>query len=302
MSQKTSSWLKPTVAAACLLSSLAAMPMLNATATQAEARSLIPTLNGQKSGSTCLQTQVETPVLQAQTRQFKVNDSSSLPKAIRQKVLAIASKELRIPVNQLKITAERSRFWDGCLGVASPKAMCPMIGIPGWQVIVAGPQEYWVYHLNKTATLIKRNPTTSAKGSVVPTFWQADSTMVAAKPGEIIFQSSTTGGIAGQAYKTLLQKDGQVVRIDLRQQPPTPTLIRRLSPPQVQEFVRFLQQNEFEDFLDFNYSPTAGADYFAIALMTPRGNGIQYVDIVQDQTPLKLQQIIQAWNRITKVN
>ncbi|MBD2020211.1 hypothetical protein H6F43_08435, partial [Leptolyngbya sp. FACHB-36] len=50
----------------------------------------------------------------------------------------------------------------------------------------------------------------------------------------------------------------------------------------------------------FNYPSTIGADYFTIALMVPsQGQGVQYVDMVQDQTPAKLQQVIQAWNRIT---
>jgi hypothetical protein len=95
-------------------------------------------------------------------------------------------------------------------------------------------------------------------------------------------------------------KDGKVMRIDLRQQTATPTLIRQLTAQEVQAFVQTLQQNEFSDFLGFNYAPSRGADYFTIALTAP-GNthGIQYVDIVQDQTPPKLQQIIQAWKRIT---
>jgi hypothetical protein len=175
-----------------------------------------------------------------------------------------------------------------------------MIGIPGWQVIVAGPQQYWVYHVDRAATQIKRNPTTSGKGNVVPTFWEPDPSMVPPNTGEIIFQSIKSGGIAGQTYKTLLRKDGQVLQIEVGAHlPKVPTRIRQLTPQQVQEFIKLLQQNEFGDFLGFNYSPTSGADYFTIALMFPgAGRGAQYVDIVQDQTPAKLQQIIQAWNRI----
>jgi hypothetical protein len=179
--------------------------------------------------------------------------------------------------------------------------MCSMMGIPGWQVIVAGPQQYWVYHLNRTVTQVKRNPTTSGRGNVVPTFWYPDPSIVPSNSGEIIFQSVKSGGIAGKAYKTLLRKDGQVLQIELGQQPQkVPTLIRQLTPKQMQEFTKLLQQNEFEDFLGFNYSPTSGADYYTIALMSPwAGRGTQYADMVQDETPAKLQQIIQAWNRIS---
>jgi hypothetical protein len=214
--------------------------------------------------------------------------------------LAIAAKDMGVPVNQLKLAAARAHGWDGCLGVADPTTGCTMILIPGWQVIVTAPQQYGVYHLNQNATAIKRNPTTSSKGTLVPTFLQPGSSTDGSNTGDVIFQSMTSGGIAGLAYKTLLMKDGKVMRIDLRQQTAAPMLLRQLTAQEVQAFVETLQQNEFSDFLGFNYAPSRGADYFTIALTAP-GNthGIQYVDIVQDQTPPKLQQIIQAWKRIT---
>jgi hypothetical protein len=231
----------------------------------------------------------------------EIDNIGTLPQGVGQKVLAIASKELKIPVSQLKIAGGRSRVWDGCLGIAGPNEGCTMIGIPGWQVIVAGPQQYWVYHVDRSITKIKLNPTTSGKGNVVPTFWEPDPTMAPPNTGEIVFQSMKSGGFTGRAYKTLLRKDGQVLQIELSPQPPKePILVRRLTPQQVQEFTDLLQQNEFGDFLDFNYSPNAGADYFTSALMSPwAGRGAQYVDIVQGETPVKLQQIIQAWNRIS---
>ena len=228
------------------------------------------------------------------------NNASSLPRTIEQKVLAIAAKDMGVPVNQLKLAAARAHGWDGCLGVADPTIGCTMILIPGWQVIVTAPQQYGVYHLNQNATAIKRNPTTSSKGTLVPTFLQPGSSTDGSNTGDVIFQSMTSGGIAGLAYKTLLMKDGKVMRIDLRQQTAAPMLLRQLTAQEVQAFVQTLQQNEFSDFLGFNYALSRGADYFTIALTAP-GNthGIQYVDIVQDQTPPKLQQIIQAWKRIT---
>lgn len=235
-----------------------------------------------------------------QIRIEDINNAGSLPQAVGQKVLAIAAKDSGIPVSQLTIAAAKPRTWDGCLGVSGPNEFCTMIGIPGWQVIVTGAQQYAVYHLNQTGTLVKRNPTTSVSGTVVPTFWEPEPSSPT-DTEEIIFQSITSGGIAGQSYKTLLRKDGQVLRIDLQSNPPAvPTLIRQLSSQQVQEFIQTLQQNEFGDFLGFNYPSTIGADYFTIALIVPsRGQGVQYVDMIQDQTPAKLQQVIQAWNRIT---
>lgn len=232
------------------------------------------------------------------------DNAGSLPQAVGQKVLEIASLDAGLSLNQLQIVAARPQLWNGCLGIAGPSEPCTMIGIPGWQVIVAGPQQYWVYHLDQQGKLIKRNPTTSGKGTVIPSFWQPDDNLVGTNTGDIIFQSVTRGGIAGESYKTLLRRDGQVVKFDLRSQPPkVPTLIRQLTPEQVQTFIQTLQQNEFGDFGGFNYVPTRGADYFTIALMTPGSRqGTQYVDIATEQTPAKLQQIIQAWNRITTPN
>jgi hypothetical protein len=229
------------------------------------------------------------------------NSAASLPQAVGQKVLAIASKDMGVPVNQLRIAAGRSQVWDGCLGVAGPNQLCTMIAISGWQVIVTGPQQYGVYHLNQQATQIKRNPTTSGKGTVIPTFWQPEADATGTNTSEILFQSVTRGGIAGMAYKTMLMKNGQVVRINLRTQPSAaPTVIRQLTPQQVQAFTQILQQNEFSDFLGFNYPTATGADYFTIALMPPGSDrGTQYADMVQDQTPPKLQRIIQAWSRLS---
>lgn len=236
-------------------------------------------------------------------RHEDVNHLGSMPQGVSQKVLEYAAKDLGVPARELKVADGRSQVWDGCLGVAGPEGMCTMIGIPGWQAIVTGRQQYAVYHLNQSATLIKRNSTTSSKGEIVPSFWQPDPGIgsLLANTGGIVFQSVTSGGIAGQTYRTLLRQNGQVVRIDLRSQSPTAsTVIRKISPQKVQQFVRLLQQNEFGDFLDFNYPSSKGADYLTIALLTPDGlRGTQYADIVQDQTPPKLQRITQAWNCLT---
>lgn len=229
----------------------------------------------------------------------EIENIGSFPQAVAQKVLAFASKELKIPVSQLTIVTGRSQVWDGCLGVSGPNEACTRIGIPGWQVILTGAQQYWVYHLDQQGSLIKRNPTTSGRGTIVPSYWQPDANMVA-NPEEVIFQSVKSGGIAGQAHQTVLRRDGQVLRTDL-QQPASkvPVLVRKLTPQQVQAFAQTVDQNEFGDFLGFNYVSPVGADYFTISLIAPgRQQGTQYMDIAQDQTPAKLQQIIQAWNRI----
>lgn len=232
-----------------------------------------------------------------------VDNVGTLPQAIAQKVLMTAAKASGVSVRQLKIATTRSMVWDGCLGVAGANQACTMIGIPGWQVVVSSPEQYWVYHLNQTASQIKLNPTTSGKGSIIPTFWEPDPQWLGNSGNDdVIFQSITSGGFAGLTYKTVLQKDGQVVRISMRgNTASTPTVIRRLSSQQVQQFMQTLQQQEFGDFIGFNYPVTNAADYFTIALMLPGGNqAVQYADIVQDQTPTKLQQTIAAWNRLTQ--
>jgi len=231
-----------------------------------------------------------------------ISNLGSLPKAVADQVLAFAAKDLRIPVNQLKVAEGRSQVWDGCMGVAGPNQACTMIAMPGWQVIVTGPnQQYWVYHLTQSVEQIKRNPTTSGKGNVVPSFWSPAPSPTPTE-GEVLFQSMTSGGIAGQTYRTMLMRDGRLLRVDLQGESATPPkLIRRVSDQQMQAFIQTLQKQELGDFLGFSYLPTTGADYFTIALMTPDGNqGIQYADMIQDQTPPKLQKTIQAWERLSR--
>lgn len=234
-------------------------------------------------------------------RAENLNNVASLPDRVGQKVLALASRQSGIPVAELKLVDGRSRTWDGCLGVAGPDQMCTMIAIPGWQVIVAGRQQYWVYHLNQTGEMIKLNPTTSGKGTIAPTFWEPEVASPSQEVNEnVLLQSVTTGGIAGLSFKTLLLKDGQVIRIEQRGNGGrNPRTIRKLSPQQLQAFIQLLRQNELDDFFGFNYPASTGADYFTIALMTPSGQiGVQYADMIQDQTPAALQRIITAWNRI----
>ncbi|HIK15717.1 MAG TPA: hypothetical protein IGS53_10600 [Leptolyngbyaceae cyanobacterium M33_DOE_097] len=231
-----------------------------------------------------------------------ISNLGSLPKAVADKVLAFAAKDLGLPVSQLKVAEGRSQVWDGCMGVAGPNQACTMIAMPGWQVIVTGPkQQYWVYHLTQSVEQIKRNPTTSGQGNVVPSFW-SPAPSPAPTQEEILFQSVTSGGFAGQTYRTMLMRDGRLLRVDLQGESATsPKLIRRVSDQQMQAFIQTLQNQELGDFIGFSYLPTAGADYFTIALMTPDGNqGIQYADIIQDQTPPKLQKTIQAWDQLSR--
>lgn len=231
----------------------------------------------------------------------EIDHGGSLPQAIAQKVLMTTARESGVSVRYLKIAAARSMVWDGCLGVAGANQVCTRIGIPGWQVVVSSPQQYWVYHLNQTASEMKLNPTTSGRGTIVPTFWEPDSEGLGDRGDDnIVFQSITSGGFAGITYKTVLQKDGQVVQMTLRGNAgSSPKVIRRLSSLQVQQFMQTLQQQEFGDFVGFNYPVANAADYFTIALMLPGGNrGVQYADIIHNQTPTKLQQTIAAWNRI----
>ncbi|OLP20281.1 hypothetical protein BST81_00635 [Leptolyngbya sp. 'hensonii'] len=228
---------------------------------------------------------------------------TTLPQGTQKKILQKIAQDLAIPIDQLKLTAARSAVWDGCLGVAGPMQACTKIAISGWQVIIAGPQQYWVYHTDQNGSRIKQNPTTSGKGRIVPTFWTFNPRSFSTDISDnVVFQSITTGGIAGVSYKTILLQNGQVLRSDLRGNTMTPPqVVRKLSPQQVQIFVQALQQHELGDFLGFNYPAVQGsADYFTVTLMVPYGRkGVQYADIIQNQLPVRLQQVIQTWEMIS---
>jgi hypothetical protein len=82
--------------------------------------------------------------------------NGNLPDSVVQAVLEDASRRLNVPTQELRIVQAEPRDWpDGCLGLASPDTFCTQIVVSGWQVMVEGKQQSFVYRTNDSGSLVK---------------------------------------------------------------------------------------------------------------------------------------------------
>lgn len=226
------------------------------------------------------------------------SNTSTLPQSVGDRILEAASEDADRPIDQLQIMQAQERTWNGCLGIDTGGA-CTMIALPGWQVIVAGETGSWVYHSTSDATDIRLNETASNPDSpVVPTFIPEND--LPPYPGDsVVFRAIVQGGIAGSTNEIVLLADGQVVQFTDDRGVSTSMELNRISVAEVAEFQERLRDQRFGNLNGLDY-PAIGnsADSFTITL-TGQGSTTRYADIVYDQLPSALQEIIQAWNTIT---
>lgn len=226
------------------------------------------------------------------------SETSELPDEVGDRVLAVASEEANTPIADLKIVQSRSAVFDGCLGIDPGDGVCTQIAIPGWKVIVAGDTGSWIYHTDQTGSDIRLNETASQHNSdLVPEFIPQEA--MPPSPGEgVLFQATLEGGISGSSRKILLLEDGQVVQFVDDQGVANVIELNRLSPQQVQAFERLLQEQRFANLNQLSYPAASGAADYMTVTLTSRGSAIRYADIVEDQLPSALQQVIQAWDQV----
>lgn len=230
-------------------------------------------------------------------------NAASVPEAVADRILELAAEASDIPQSELTLTEAQERTWDGCLGIVTADSFCTKIALPGWQAIVTAERDdaasgSWVYHSDAEGTDIRLNETASLPNStVIPSFIPTDQ-LPDYEGNGVVFQAIVEGGITGSSNQILLLEDGQVVQFADDQGVSTATELNRLSPEQVQAFVELLQQQSFSNLHSLNYSaPTGAADHRTITL-TSQGSTTRYADIVQDQLPSALQQVIQAWEQL----
>ncbi len=94
--------------------------------------------------------------------QIRLNERASnitdakLPQSIADAVLQVASKQLRVPRFQLRITKAQQETWtDGCLGLASPEEACLAALTPGWRVVVEGKQQVQTYRTDASGSRVR---------------------------------------------------------------------------------------------------------------------------------------------------
>lgn len=233
------------------------------------------------------------------------SNTGTLPQSVGDRILETASADADRPIDQLQIMQAQERTWNGCLGIDTGGA-CTMIALSGWQVIVAGDTGSWVYHstadatdvrLNETASLSNHSSDGSSDSSVVPVFLPENE--LPPYPGDsVVFRAIVQGGIAGSTNEIVLLADGQVVQFADDRGVSTSMELNRISVAEVEEFQELLRDQRFSNLNGLHYSAIGTADAFTITL-TGQGSTTRYDDIVYDQLPSALQEIIQAWNTIT---
>lgn len=94
--------------------------------------------------------------------QIRLNERASnigdakLPQSIADAVLQVASRQLRVPRFQLRITKAQQETWtDGCFGLPRPEEACIAALTPGWRVIVEGKQQVQVYRTDNSGSRVR---------------------------------------------------------------------------------------------------------------------------------------------------
>lgn len=224
---------------------------------------------------------------------------ASLPDSVANAVLRDVSKLSRIPMSSLSIIQAQRQTWDGCLGISKPGVACPEVGISGWEVVVSDNKNTWVYHtdnnskvaLNKggskapnTTTL---NPTKIPSSELPPSLTQG-----------MVFRAIASGGIAGRTYETTLMNDGLLMQIRVGDANDSERRVFRVSPKQVKQFEQLLKKQKFSRFNQLRYSPSSGAADYINMMISSQNSTTAYADIVQNQVPQPLQEVIKAWNAL----
>lgn len=229
------------------------------------------------------------------------SQSDRLPPQVANVVRQDLSRRTGIAPGQLRITQSSQETWpNGCLGLAEPDQVCTQALVEGWRVVVSSGGKTWVYRTNATGSVVKLEPgtnQTSDAGTLKPIKIPTSELPPPLTTG-VIFRTIYSGGITGRTYETVLMNDGRLMQFCLGDATDSERSIRRISPQQVRQFQQLLEGQQLSQFDRLNYpAPTGAADFITVTL-TSSSSTIRYADIVQNNLPQPLQEVIQAWNQI----
>lgn len=228
---------------------------------------------------------------------------TNLPQSIANTVLRDVSRRTGLPRSSFDIVeAERQTWPDGCLGLAKPDEFCTQALVSGWRVVVTDGRREWIYRTGGTSQPIqvRLERGSTGTGSLQPTRIPA-SELPEPLPDNAVFRVITSGGFAGRSEQITLLANGRLVRAQLNVSGTTSRsqTIARLSRQQVRQFQQVLQQQQFACFDRQNYpAPRGAADYITVTLISDTGV-VRYADIVEDQLPDALQEVIEAWEDLS---
>lgn len=86
-----------------------------------------------------------------------------LPRSIAQAVRRDLSQRLSISLREIKLVRSTPETWsDGCLGLGGAAESCLQALVEGWRVEVSANQQTWIYRTDKTASVIRLEPQSTA--------------------------------------------------------------------------------------------------------------------------------------------
>lgn len=235
--------------------------------------------------------------------------TNSLPPIVARRVKREISRSFNIPVAKLRITAAQARTWNGCLGLPDPLALCTMIALPGWQVIVTGQQQHWVYHTTQDGSQVRLNETASLPpgSEIVPSFLPDDQ-ITPISDESVVFQAVTQGGITGRTVVTKLTSEGivsqQTVPSELRPAliapniRSQPVILKRVTPEQVTVFMQQVEQQKLNHLNRLQYILNRGADLTTTQISTRSGVVVEFTDVEPNQLPPALQEVNSLWQAL----
>ncbi|MCX7594045.1 MAG: hypothetical protein N2235_09835 [Fischerella sp.] len=89
------------------------------------------------------------------------NNQSDLPTAVRDNILAAASKFTGLPTSQLRIVKVGQITTDGCLSLPRPDEACIQIAQQAWEATVQAGKQRLVYRANRDGSQVRLNEAAS---------------------------------------------------------------------------------------------------------------------------------------------
>lgn len=84
-----------------------------------------------------------------------VSQSSMVPQAIADKIIADLAQRTGEPASAFAIQSSENKTWpDSCLGLAQEGQMCAQVMTPGWRVTVQSGEKNWVYRTNQNGRTV----------------------------------------------------------------------------------------------------------------------------------------------------
>ncbi len=223
-------------------------------------------------------------------------DRVGLPQAVAKKLIQQVARDTKIMTSQLRITEIKAHEFGGCMDLQGPNEPCTANIIRGWKAIVTSPRQSYVYHVSQDASRIVQNKTASgAKRSIRVSFVPFGS--IGSVDDNVVFQSSTSGDLAGNMVRIVLTSDGKLTRY---QSSPTarfaPVVIKTLTPAQINAFKQVLETQRFSHFNHLSYLTSAALADYPTTTYQDRYSAMQFVDLDKKALPRSLQTLIAKWN------